>query len=80
MKSSFFDPHLIKWGIIALIFVGRAIAASNRKRRERNRTIAPPQSAPLGAPMSSTQLPSQPMVSQSQSKKQAPDSPWADLK
>jgi len=80
MKSSF-DPHLIKWGIIALVFVGRAIAATSRKRRVQNRQIQPPQSAPLAAPLNSSQLPSQPMnLSQSQPKPKAPDSPWADLK
>jgi hypothetical protein len=75
-----FDPHLIRFGVLALLFVGRLIAASSRKRRAQNRELQPPQSAPLSSPMNSGQLPSQPMSSSSQPKPKAPDSPWSDLK
>lgn len=83
MKASFFDPHLIRVGVFVLIVVGRFVATANRKRRSQNRAIQPPQSTPLPPPMGSSSLPPQqlPMNSpRSQSKPQAPDSPWSDLK
>ncbi len=89
-----FDPHLIRFGVLGLVFVGRAIAAANRKRQAQNRTLQPPQGGPLSSSLNSAQepplspqakppLPPQAppsMSSQPQRKSKAPDSPWSDLK
>jgi len=86
-----FDPHLIKFAIIGLVFIGRAISSWSRKqksqnaalRRQQNTPIAPPidPSASSAPSMSSNTPPPRVPTSKSQpSRKSSPDSPWSDLK
>ena len=60
-----FDPHLIKFGIFALVFVVRAISSMNRKRKKSNDALRPPQSASAPSPIASqTMNQRQPPVNQ----------------
>lgn len=71
-----FDPALIKFGVFALIFIGRAVIAANRKQKRKDRALRPPQSAPAPPPMASPSMTKGP----SSPRKSTPDSPWSNSK
>ncbi len=48
-----FDPALIKWIFFGLMFVIRAVAATNRKNKKKDNSLRPPQSAPPPPPIAS---------------------------
>lgn len=82
-----FDPHLIKFGIFALVFLVKAIVSINNKRKKSNDSLRPPQSAsgptPIGsptmkqsqAPMKQPPMPRMPNSSKGQSSDAG--SPWS---
>ena len=87
-----FDPHLIRFGIFALVFVVKAISSMNRKRKQSNDRLRPPQSASGPAPIGSpTMNQSRPPVNpppmpmprnspQSKSSGAGEGSPWSSSK
>jgi hypothetical protein len=77
-----FDPHLIKWIIIGIVFVVRAVIATNKKRQTKDRALRPPQSAAAPSPIGSpTMNQSQPMARKPLKGNLSEDSsPWSSTK
>ena len=71
------DTALIKLGVFAVIAIGRAVAASSRKRNAQNRALRPPQSAPAPPPIAPPGTMQSGPPPSSTKKKAGDGSPWS---